>query len=167
MRALQQATDWATASRCKKGHSNVKSVKKKRDRMTDFDLLTIIQEKKLKSQIEVMSLVSRLQLQGNCSLMKFITNGGSKCVDNALSLAKAESMEILLRQCKSRLAILREDLLRECATGCERSWLNCAVEVLSQNGIDLPAFAKAIFDLLQLGGGKFRNIYIHVPANCR
>ena len=165
MTALQQATDRATASRCKKGRS---SLKRNRDRMTDFDLLTIIQEKKLKSRIEVMSLASRLQLQGNCTLTKFITNRGSKCVDNALSLAKelAESTEILLRQCKSRLAILREELLRECATGCEKSWLNCAVEVVSQNGIDVPAFAKAIFDLLQLGRGKFRNIYIHGPANC-
>ncbi len=168
MTALPQVTDRATASRCKKGRSNTKDGKRKRDRMSDFDLLTIVQEKKFKSRIEVMSLASRLQLQGNSSLARFIANRGSKCVDNALSLAKelAESTETLLRQCKSRLDILRAELLQDCVTGCEKSWLNCAVEVVSQNGIDVPAFAKAIFDLLQLGRGKFRNVYIHGPANC-
>ena len=85
-----------------------------------------------------------------------------------LSLAKelAESTETLLRQCKTRLDILREQLLQECVTGCGKDLLNCAVEVISQNGIEVTAFAKAIFDLLQLGRGKFRNVYIHGPANC-
>ena len=44
--------------------------------------------------------------------------------------------------------------------------MKCAVEVVRQNGIEVSAFATAVYDLLRLGRGKFRNIFVHGPANC-
>ncbi len=50
--------------------------------------------------------------------------------------------------------------------GCEGDWLSAAQEILQSNNIGTEIFATAIYDALKNGRGKYRNVYIHGPANC-
>ena len=49
---------------------------------------------------------------------------------------------------------------------CQDEWLECAKEILHNNGIEQNIFAHAIVKLLAMGRGKGRNLYITGPANC-
>ena len=53
-----------------------------------------------------------------------------------------------------------------CADECEGKWIQAATDLLQRNEIDLQAFCKAVYSLLQCGRGKYRNLFIHGPANC-
>ena len=65
-----------------------------------------------------------------------------------------------------RLEIIQQCADGECVVGCDDVWLECALEVLTNNRIDPIVFAKALRDLLEKGRGKFRNLLIVGPANC-
>ena len=61
---------------------------------------------------------------------------------------------------------MREQMGKECTTGCNKDWLKCALEVLKQNNQHPYVYAAAIRDLLINVKGKFRNIMIIGPTNC-
>ena len=161
-------TEKAIAAK-KAAHQQIPSRKRRREeRMSDFDLLKIVQQRKFTSRLQIFSLAANLQAEGNDSLARFIANRGSKCIENALMLAKElkEAPVQLQRQSKTRLELLRAFLDGPCVAECDEQWLRCAIEVVQQNGIELAAFATAVYQLLKLGRGKYRNIFIHGPANC-
>ena len=54
---------------------------------------------------------------------------------------------------------------QNCVSGCNRTWIDCAIEDLNLNEIHPFVFAAAVSDLLKKGRGKFRNIFIHGSAN--
>ena len=49
---------------------------------------------------------------------------------------------------------------------CGGEWLECAKQILHNNGIKRNIFADSIVKLLAMGRGKGRNLYITGPANC-
>lgn len=48
---------------------------------------------------------------------------------------------------------------------CNGQWLSCACEVLQRNGVEEGYFAGRVYDLLEKGCGKYRNIMIIGAAN--
>ena len=76
------------------------------------------------------------------------------------------AIEKLDQEKKAKLDIMKEQMGRECTTGCKNNWLKCALEVLKQNNQHPYVYAAAIRDLLINGRGKFRNFMIIGPANC-
>ena len=78
----------------------------------------------------------------------------------------AGAKEKLLRAQKSRVDILQDAAKADCVEGCHGQWKEAAEDVLVQNGLEKGAFCTAIFDLLQKGRGKYRNMMITGPANC-
>ena len=54
---------------------------------------------------------------------------------------------------------------RACSDGCGDRWLTAVVEVLESNGILVSAFCSAVYAALKDGRGKYRNVFIHGPAN--
>ena len=49
---------------------------------------------------------------------------------------------------------------------CNGEWLTCACEVLERNGVAESYFAEQVYELLDKGRGKYRNIMIVGVANC-
>ena len=49
---------------------------------------------------------------------------------------------------------------------CSGRYIQCAYDILLNNGIDICAFATSVYVLLQQGRGKYRNLMIVGPANC-
>ena len=81
-------------------------------------------------------------------------------------MERQDSIEKLDRDKEARLDIMREQMGKECTTGCNKDWLKCALEVLKQNNQHPYVYAAAMRDLLINGRGNFRNIMIIGPANC-
>ena len=54
----------------------------------------------------------------------------------------------------------------ECVQHCEGTWLQSAIEVLTNNQIHPVVFAHSLRKLLENGRGKFRNIMVVGPPNC-
>ena len=49
---------------------------------------------------------------------------------------------------------------------CQGEWLQCAKQILCNNGIEQSIFADAVITLLAMGRRKGCNIYITGPVNC-
>ena len=47
-----------------------------------------------------------------------------------------------------------------CITGCNKEWLECALELVRLNNIDLLVFSDSLYNSLRCGRGKFRNIIL-------
>ena len=97
-----------------------------------------------------------------------MSNRGPRVVNKALDTAHElqTSVKQLERMNKSRLQLLEEKSIEPCQENCAGLWLRLAIEILVKNGISVSTFAGAIHDGLQHGRGKYRNIFIHGPANC-
>jgi hypothetical protein len=142
--------------------------KKKKKRLTVYQVVTIIQSKGIKSRLDLMALASKWQEQGKTDLAEFVSNRGPRVVNDALETAHelATAQKRLERMNKSRVEILQDHLAQECQTNCGGLWLRMAVEILEGNGIPVLTFASAVYDALLWGRGKYQNIYIYGPANC-
>ena len=66
----------------------------------------------------------------------------------------------------SRIEEVHNVAAQNCTEGCNGSWLQCTLEVVTLNGIQPATFAGYIPELLVKGRGKFRNIMIYGPSNC-
>lgn len=66
----------------------------------------------------------------------------------------------------SRIQILHSFIDKDCVEGCEGVWRQLAENILQRNGIIQASFKAAIYEALEKGRGKYRNIMITGPANC-
>ena len=143
--------------------------KKKRKRLAVYDVVRIIQSKGIKSRVELMALASKWQEQGKTDMAEFVScNRGPRVVNEALETAHelTQAEKRLERISKTRLELLQEQLTQPCQDNCDGLWLRAAIQILDGNGIPVLTFASAVYDALLRGRGKYRNIYIHGPANC-
>ena len=101
-------------------------------------------------------------------MAEFIANRGSKAVGEAIQLAKefAEAETRLYRSRKNRIELLQGELAGECVDGCKGRWLTAAKQLLQRQEIEKRSYCNAIYNTLEKGRGKYRNVNIHGPANC-
>ena len=168
---LQEVPRTERAIACKKSKRGTERRKKEknsaRKRLTVYDVTQLIQQKKMKSRLELVCLAVEQQRQGKTDLAEFIANRGNRVVDEALSLAQefSQAEEKSARLKKTRLEILEECQDQECSEGCEGKWIVAAERLLGAHGIVVKGFCNAIYTALKEGRGKYRNIYIYGPAN--
>ena len=141
---------------------------KKRKRLAVFDVVRIIQTKKIRTRLELMALADKWQEEGKTDLAEFVCNRGPRIVNEAIETAKELSgaQERLKRCNKSRIQLLEESAAKSCVDSCQGEWFSAATEILQSNGIGRECFASAVYDALKRGRGKYRNVYIYGPANC-
>ena len=165
---LANAVHTENASRTKS--SKRKSTEKvgRSKRLKPYDVSKLIREKGLKTRLELMALATAQESDGKTDLIEYITNRGSKHVNELLSLSSELSgaQEKYERSTKTRLEILSEHLNEPCEPECDEQWLTAAIEIMNRNEIMISAFAGSLFNALKDGRGKYRNIFIHGPANC-
>ena len=151
-----------------KGEHFVNSEKRKKKRMSSFELSEIVVAKRIKTRTELLALAREQKLEGKADIAEFIINRGSKVVAEILESAweMEDAQKTLERQRKSRLQLLQEARLGECVENCHSDWLICAREVLERNGVEESYFAEQVYELFEKGRGKYRNIMIVGVANC-
>ena len=127
-----------------------------------------MQAKGITSRLQLVCLAVQQNREGKTALAQFIANRGNKAVLEAISLARefsqAESLSV--RAGKTRIELLQEARVGECATGCDGKWQTAATQLLSRQGMMKGEFCDAIYTALVKGRGKYQNIYIHGPTNC-
>ena len=142
--------------------------KRKKKRMSSYELSEIVVAKRIKTRTELLALAREQKLEGKTDIAEFIINRGSKVVAEILESAweMEDAQKTLERQRKSRLQLLPEARVGECVENCNGDWLICAREVLERNGVEERYFAEQVYELLDKGRGKYRNIMIVGVANC-
>ena len=76
-------------------------------------------------------------------------------------------MESKLEQSKkTRMDILHEAKERECVATCQGKWFEAAIQVLRNQEIMPSVFCQAVYDALEKGRGKFRNVFLQGSSNC-
>ena len=127
----------------------------------------IVVEKGIRTRLQLLAYANNQKREGKTDLAEFIANRGAKAVDEALrvgwELEEAEGK--MERSKKSRAEILYSQLRKECVVGCDRRWLQMALNLLERNNIAGDEFSE-IRNPLDKGRGKYRNLYLKGPSNC-
>ena len=125
--------------------------RKRKKRLTSFQVSEINQEKSIKTRTELLALAQLQKNEGKTDLAKFIMNRQPKVIaqllKNTWDMFNAPAK--LQRSRNSRLELLVEAAERECVDGCEGKWLRSAQEILTTNGIESSEFAAAVYSLLE------------------
>lgn len=163
---VQSEPKTSQGTRKRKQNAVAKPSKKKRLRV--YDVVEIIQTRGIKARLELMALAHEWQQQGKTDLAEFVANRGPRVVNEAILTAQelSEATQKLIRSKKSRMELLTEAEKQPCVGDCNGSWLKAAKEILESNGIDRKDYCTAIITAISCGRGKYRNIFIHGPANC-
>ena len=158
-------TTKATCQR-RKSPKTVKS--KKRKRLAVFDVVNIIQARKIQNRVELLALASKWQGEGKIDLAEFVANRGPKIVNQAIQTANelSEAQRKLERSKKTRIELLEESASSLCVEDCHGQWMSAATQILDSNGISTERFSSAVYNALKRGRGKYRNVYLFGPANC-
>ena len=61
--------------------------------------------------------------------------------------------------------VIRVQAEKECKDGNDCQWLQCAVQVLTNNLVNVIGLAEALRDLMRNGWGKNRDIFRASPAS--
>ena len=145
------------------------NTQRKARRLSNDDVASIIVRNDIKREKELFALSKMRRNEGESDWSNFILAKSSRSISELMANTwKLENTSSELEREKSpRIDLVGEELKQPCATGCNNKlWLECAMEVLTKNGIQQAAFAAMIREALIKGRGKFRNILIIGPANC-
>lgn len=142
--------------------------KRKRERMSAFELTEIIINKKIKTRLELLALANAQRLEGKTDIAEFICNRGNRAVEEAISIGwELDGAQAKLERSKlARIQLLQQALQADCVQECRGRWLLQAKDILNRNQIPEHIFREAILTLLRDGRGKYRNVFLSGPANC-
>ena len=159
-------TENAIAANKKKG-KKCKKTKKREKRYSTYDVVEIIRKNNINNRLELINFAMTQKEHGKYQLAEFIANRGPKVVNEALELAKEfdEAPKTLARLQKTRTELLMDSYTSQCVADCNEQWLECALDVIKRNELGLSTFCNAVYNALEAGRGKYRNVYICGPAN--
>ena len=142
--------------------------RKRKKRLTGFDVSQIIVEQNITNLTELQALAFEQKEEGKTDLTEFLLNRTPRAIAHIMQSTWEiqEARGKLERAKKSRMELLHEAKSGECAEGCNGDWLRCAEEILCNNGLTVQYFGGVVRELLTKGRGKFRNLMLTGPANC-
>ena len=155
------------ATRKRKSATNVNTESKIR-RLSNLEVSDFIVAKNVTTVEQLFAKADDRMQEGGFDLANFLFSRTQKSIQELIVkswMLKNASSEIQ-RDEITRIQKVRNAAAEACVDGCNGSWLECAIEVLSLNGIEVAGFASDIFELLAQGRGKFRNIMIYGQTNC-
>lgn len=141
---------------------------KRKRRLSNLEVADFIVAKNITTAEHLFAKADARKQEGESDLASFLFSRTQKSIDELIRkswMLKQASSEIQQDEI-TRIGKVRNAAAGACVDGCNGSWLDCAVEVLSLNGIEVASFASYIFDLLAQGRGKFRNLMIYGKTNC-
>ena len=105
---------------------------------------------------------------GQKQLANFVLNQSPKNLQDLISNTwkMQEAVANLQEKNIPRMDVIRRYSTTKCVEGCSGTWLQCAMQVLTQKNVNPVVFANALRELLEKGRGKHRNVLIISLANC-
>ena len=144
-------TSQASQAKVDKNGSVTKSSRKRKNRLSIYQVSQIAVAKGIKSRLELLVLASRQKKEGKEDLAEFIANRGNKVVDEAIKVGWEMEEADEKRKRMTRLEILQEALKGPCAENCNEQWLELAKDIVKQNNLTDGVFQKAVRELLDKG----------------
>ena len=137
-----------------------KKAAKPERRMDKLDVAIFIRRGGIKTEEELLAESEKLRESGNRDLQKFVVHMGEKGRNDIIKDAWKihHSIENVKVANTKRLDLLRQQT--SCVCPDAGLWLALAYDVLEKNGIDRTVFSKAIYNLLEDGRKKHRNLIL-------
>lgn len=137
-------------------------------RLTNVDVSNLLVKENIRTEIELMRLALTRKESGEPDLQQFILNKTPKALSDlvATTWKMQKSPACIERRNKPRIQVVQEHISEECIPDCGGKWYRSAVEVLSNNQINLYYFCGAMREALVKGRRKNTNILIVGPTNC-
>ena len=137
-------------------------------RLSNEEVSDFIVSRAIKTLTDLHVAAQERKDEGESDLHVFILNHSkvkvTELIDTAWEMKNAALK--LKRSKQTRIDIILEAAEEDCASGCGGDWFTMAVQVISQNGYTPLGFSTVVYDLLENGRGKYRNIIIIGPSNC-
>lgn len=147
------------------GPSSVNS--SKRPRLSHLDVGKFAVANNVKTEKEFCSLASERDRDGNSDLSNYYMNNSKKVQDMLdaawkLHLAQPEGGNVSI----SRIERIQNCAGEPCTPGCDGRWISLALDTLRKNNLNQQTFTSALFELLEKGRGKHRNVMLVGPFDC-
>ena len=140
----------------------------KKRKLSRLHVGDFIVNNKIKTEDELFAAAKKRRKEGETDLAEFIFKMTSKSrielIDAAWKLE--ESDDIVERQKRPRMDVIREAAHLPCDGWCNGIWIQCALEILTKSRINPCMFANSLRELLEKGRGKYRNLLVTGEANC-
>ena len=157
------STDNAASS----SQASLKSKKAKR-RLSNLDVSDFIVKHAIHNQTELFAHAETRKQEGEVDLATFLFTRSEKSLSELIAktwLLKTASKE-MQKSTVTRIAMIEKCAQENCVDGCKGNWFESALQVLQYNNISSANFAKSLYDLLEKGRGKHRNMMLIGPSNC-
>jgi len=120
----------------------------------------------LKSEDELFAIAHSQKEEGKKDLANFLLSRSIKSLGDLFESTRrmSNATSTIVRSQMTRMDLIEEAAKKDCI--CNGEWLECANEVLADNGTHPFVFADRLRSLLIHGRGKHRNMIIVGPANC-
>lgn len=141
---------------------------KRKKRLSNSDVANFIREHNITTYTELFSTAETRKEEGENDIAEFLFSRPEKHLRELISKTwfMKEAPSKAKRENIPRMTELQNALKGDCVPGCNKRWLECALEVLQLNNINALAYASCMRDSLEKGRGKFRNMILVGPANC-
>jgi len=135
-------------------------------RLSNFEVSEFITRNNLKSEDELFAIAHSQKEEGKKDLANFLLSRSIKSLGDLFESTRrmSNATSTIVRSQMTRMDLIEEAAKKDCI--CNGEWLECANEVLADNGTHPFVFADRLRSLLIHGRGKHRNMIIVGPANC-
>ena len=139
----------------------------KKNRLTNSELSDFIKEHNIKNYLELLAIAQIRKEEGETDIHEDVLSHQEKYVKELIKKTwdMVEAPENLKQLNLTRMEELEAAAKTNCITGCNKQWLECALELLRLNNVDLSVFSDALYNSLRYGRGKFRNAILVGPTN--
>ena len=146
--------------------TSLKSKKCKR-RLSNLDVSDYITKHDIHNQTELFSHAEARKQEGEVDLASNLFSRSEKSISEIIGktwLLKTASKQ-LQQSSVIRIAQIEKCAQENCFNRCNGNWFESALQVLKYNNINLIDFAASVYQLLEKGRGKHRNMMLIGPSN--
>ena len=136
----------------------------KRKRLSTSDVGRFAVSNGIKTEDELYAIAGQRDEDGNSDLYSFVMNN-SKRIQDILDAAWKlhDAHKRATESSLSRMDTIQNTAGGPCVEGCNGRWLQLALATLRKNGVNQHDFAVALYQALEKGRGKHRNVMIIGP----
>ena len=149
---------------------NKKENKKPRhQRMDKLDVVQYIRAQKITSPLELIAAAESRREAGDPEFARFILKMNQKAraelLDDAWQMHHA--LDKIKKSKIDRISHIKSLAEGNCnVQGCKGLWFKCALDVLLKNDINKYVYADTLYNLIEKGRGKHRNILLVAERDC-
>ena len=139
----------------------------KKKRLANSELSDFIKEHNIKNYLELLAIAQIRKEEGETDIHEYVLSHQEKYAKELIKKTWdiVQAPENLKQLNLTRMEELVAAAKTNCITGCNKPWLECALELLRLNNIDFSGFSDALYNNLRYGRGKFHNVILVGPTN--